>query len=58
MRFSNGKLYVSVNPFSYVGLSQLLRYDWGQRLVKQGRGLRVVVVPGRFCAGEGWHGGG
>lgn len=29
MRFSNGKLYVSVNPFSYVGLSQLLRYDLG-----------------------------
>lgn len=27
LRFSNGKLYVTVNPFSYVGLSQLLRYD-------------------------------
>jgi hypothetical protein len=27
LRFSNGKLYVSVDPFSYVGLSQLLRYD-------------------------------
>lgn len=29
LRFANGKLYVSVNPFSYLGLSQLLRYDLG-----------------------------
>lgn len=29
LRYANGKLYVSVNPFSYVGLSQLLRYDLG-----------------------------
>lgn len=27
LRFSGGKLYVSVDPFSYVGMSQLLRYD-------------------------------
>lgn len=27
LRHANGKLYVTVNPFSYVGLSQLLRYD-------------------------------
>jgi len=29
LRYANGKLYVTVNPFSYVGLSQLLRYDLG-----------------------------
>lgn len=29
VRFANGKLYVSTNPFSYLGLSQLLRYDLG-----------------------------
>lgn len=29
LRFANGKLYVSTNPFSYLGLSQLLRYDVG-----------------------------
>lgn len=27
VKYSNGKLYVSLNPFSYVGLSQLYRYD-------------------------------
>lgn len=29
LRYANGKLYVSVNPFSYIGVSQLLRYDLG-----------------------------
>lgn len=29
LRYANGKLYVTVNPFSYVGMSQLLRYDLG-----------------------------
>lgn len=29
VRYANGKLYVSTNPFSYLGLSQLLRYDLG-----------------------------
>lgn len=27
LRHAQGKLYVTVNPFSYIGLSQLLRYD-------------------------------
>ena len=27
LRYSQGKLYVTVNPFSYIGVSQLLRYD-------------------------------
>lgn len=29
LRHANGKLYVTVNPFSYLGISQLLRYDIG-----------------------------
>lgn len=29
LRYSSGKLYVTVDPFSYVGMSQLLRYDLG-----------------------------
>ncbi|WP_136420121.1 hypothetical protein [Herbaspirillum sp. ST 5-3] len=29
LRYAGGKLYVTVNPFSYVGVSQLLRYDLG-----------------------------
>ncbi|GAB3542342.1 hypothetical protein GCM10027343_14150 [Noviherbaspirillum agri] len=29
LRYASGKLYVTVNPFSYVGMSQLLRYDLG-----------------------------
>ncbi|HEY0844670.1 MAG TPA: hypothetical protein VGE12_04855 [Noviherbaspirillum sp.] len=29
VRYANGKLYVTVNPFSYLGVSQLLRYDLG-----------------------------
>ena len=27
LRYAQGKLYVTVNPFSYIGVSQLLRYD-------------------------------
>lgn len=27
LRHAHGKLYVTVNPFSYIGVSQLLRYD-------------------------------
>lgn len=27
VRFANGKLYVTVNPFSYIGVSELVRYD-------------------------------
>lgn len=27
LRHAQGKLYVTVNPFSYIGVSQLLRYD-------------------------------
>lgn len=30
VHYANGRLYVSVNPFSYLGLSQLLRYDVSQ----------------------------
>lgn len=37
LKFSNGKLYVTLNPFSYVGLSQLYRYDVGSNSLSNGK---------------------
>lgn len=39
VKFSNGKLYVTLNPFSYVGLSQLYRYDVGSSSLSNGKPL-------------------
>lgn len=39
LKFSNGKLYVTLNPFSYVGLSQLYRYDVGNSSLSNGKPL-------------------
>lgn len=37
VKYSNGKLYVTLNPFSYVGLSQLYRYDVGSSSLSNGK---------------------
>lgn len=37
VKFSNGKLYVTLNPFSYIGLSQLYRYDVGSSSLSNGK---------------------
>ncbi len=39
VKFHNGKLYVTLNPFSYVGLSQLYRYDISNDGLKNGKPL-------------------
>lgn len=39
LRHANGKLYVTVNPFSYLGVSQLMRYDIGANGLSNGATL-------------------
>jgi hypothetical protein len=39
VRHANGRLYVTVNPFSYLGVSQLMRYDIRADRLENGRSL-------------------